>query len=120
MSLWMAIKKLLGYKTLKTMTFEELITVLEPRINYHVGRHRGKIPGFDDDDIRQELLIELWKKLDRVPKDIIKPDYRFTRYFETIFNRRIISIHRAYLVARRPGQYRDGFFYLNDFDNVDL
>lgn len=122
MSLWKAIALILGYKTIRSMTFDELIAIIEPRLDYQVRHHRGKLPGYLDDDIRQELLVELWKKLPRIPKDIIRPDYRFTRYIETVFNRRIISIHRSFLIARRPGEYRDGLMnatLIEDFERIE-
>jgi hypothetical protein len=92
------------------MSFEEIVQsrLVRKIIDYHVRTHRGKIPGLDDDDIRQELTIELWRKLPRFPTDIQSIDYRFMKYTETIFHRRVFSLHRSLLIARRPGQYRDG------------
>lgn len=98
---------------LDSLKFEQIICELKPRIDFLVRRHSGNIPGFEDDDIRQELLIELWEKMDRIPKDISHLDYRFTRYIETVLRRKIIDIHRGLLIRvgyngpRLQGEYRD-------------
>lgn len=98
---------------IKEVTFEQLVEYLKPRIDFHVRRHQGKIPGYDPDDIRQELLIELWKKLNRLPTDMVTLDYRFTKWLDTVFNRRIIDIHRSLLVSQKnkTGEYRDNYHY---------
>lgn len=122
MSLWNAIARRFGFKTIRGMSFDELLLILKPRLDWQVRAHRGKLPGYDDDDVRQELMIELWEKLPKIPKDIVSPDYRFTRYIETMFNRRIISIHRSLLVARRKGEYRDILVkaqFIEDFERVE-
>jgi len=106
---------------LDQLTFEQLIEMIKPRIDFHVRKHAEKLPGFDGDDIRQELLYELWIKRDRIPKDITYPDYRFTRYVEVIFNRKVISLHRSMLLKRKQPGYRDGLnsaTFVENFEEV--
>lgn len=110
------------------LTFEQLIAYLKPQIDILSNLNRDRIPGFDVDDIKQELIIELWEKLHQIPDDM-RLDFRFTRYTQTIFNRKIIDLERAQFIQkdgiRLKGEYRDCYFRsyfvgenVEVFDNV--
>lgn len=78
----------------RDLSFEDLLKAVEGRLNFHAYRHQNKIPGFDRDDVRQELVLALWDKLDKIPSEIELFDYRFLKYLDTIFFRQITNIWR--------------------------
>jgi DNA-directed RNA polymerase specialized sigma24 family protein len=86
----------------RELTFDELLRLIEGRVNYHVNRQKNtlyklskySLPDLEADDIKQELTIALWRKLDRIPSDIIVFDFRFLRYIDTIFARTVIDLFR--------------------------
>lgn len=92
----------------RDLPFEELIKLAEGRINFHIYRHQHKIPGYDRDDIRQELIFALWNKLEKIPADMENFDYRFLRYIDTIFFREATNLWRKHVI-KRPNEviYRD-------------
>lgn len=89
----------------RELEFDELLRLIEGRVNYHIHKqnnmnraHGGQIPQFkaiEGDDMRQELVFALWKKLDRIPSDIIVFDFRFLKYIDMIFRRTIIDLYRS-------------------------
>jgi DNA-directed RNA polymerase specialized sigma24 family protein len=100
-------------------TFEELLAYHEPRIAYHANRAKEMVPGFDYDDIAQELRLELWRKQEKIPEDMRKLDYRLTRYTDTIFSRAVINLHRKMITDRKgEKKYRDALNHsvpMNEF-----
>lgn len=92
----------------RDLDFEELLKLVEGRLNFHAHRHQYKIPGFDQDDVRQELIFALWNKLDKIPEDMDTFDYRFLRYIDTLFFREITNIWRKHTLKTTEGPiYRD-------------
>lgn len=87
---------------LSDLTFEELLKLLEPRITFNIRKNydqdtgKCRVPGFDKDDLRQELWIKIYTilKNNKLPKDMVNFDYRFLRYIDFIFNNTIISLWR--------------------------
>lgn len=79
----------------RDIPFEELLKLVEGRLNFHAYHHEHKIPGYDKDDIRQELVFALWNKLDKFPADLDVFDYRFLRYVDMVFFREITNIWRG-------------------------
>jgi DNA-directed RNA polymerase specialized sigma24 family protein len=82
---------------LTDLTFEELLKLIEPRIRFHSQSNKTRIPGFDQDDISQELMIKTYTVLQnhKLPKDMVAFDYRFLRYFDFIFRNTILSLWRS-------------------------
>lgn len=78
----------------RDLEFEELLKLVDGRLNFHAHRHQNKIPGFDSQDVRQELVFALWNKLERIPLELENFDYRFLKYIDTIFFREITNIWR--------------------------
>lgn len=96
--------------------YSEALTFLTPRIEFHARNWQGAIPGLQYEDLVQELRIELWKKIERIPSDM-KLDFRLSRYFETAFRRRIYDLNRLRLHnggKNGKKQYRDCADYWAD------
>ena len=83
----------------RELEFEQLLKLVEGRINFHANRHQYKIPGFDRDDIRQELVFAFWNKLDKIPPEIENFDYRFLKYIDTVFFREITNLWRKFTIT---------------------
>lgn len=95
---------------LNEMSFEELLALMKPRINFHVNKALTKLPGYERDDLFQEFSIEFWVKLCKVPDDIKCYDWRFLRYFDVIFSRRVIDLWRKLTYKNKKSDdelYRD-------------
>lgn len=105
---------------LKHLSFDQIISLLTPKIIGIARKNQASIPGYTIDDIQQELLIEVWQKFPKIPREIDKADRRFFSYFETIFSRKIIDLHRSLLVARRKGEYRDAIHRSTFVEDVTL
>lgn len=92
----------------RDLEFEDLLKLVQGRLNFHAHRHENKIPGFDQDDIRQELIFTLWSKLDKIPIEIQDFDFRFLKYIDTIFFREITNIWRKHTFQEGEDRvYRD-------------
>lgn len=78
----------------RDLEFKDLVEAVRGRLNFHAYRSGSKMPDLDVQDILQELTISLWEKADKVPPDIVNLDYRFLRYIDTIFRRKIIDLYR--------------------------
>lgn len=107
----------------RELEFSELLRLVDGRLNFHTHRHQYKIPGFDRDDIRQELIFGLWTKLEKIPQDIENFDYRFLRYIDTIFFREITNIWRKHThVEGEDRVFRDELNrsvpMMEDFDEI--
>ena len=85
----------------RDLSFEDLLKAMEGRLNFHAFRHKDKIPGFDRDDVRQELIFALWNKLEKIPQDIELFDYRFLSYVDKIFFREITNVYRKHTITQK-------------------
>lgn len=94
---------------LKDQSFDDVVKFLTPKMEGIARSNQGSIPGYDYDDILQELSMEVWLKLPKVPQEIDKLDRRFRGYFETIFSRKIIDLDRSLRIQSKkiPGKYGD-------------
>jgi hypothetical protein len=72
-------------KLLCEIPFDDLFNRMHDRLYFHANRNRQRINGLDFDDIFQELSIELWTKLSKLPDDMDKFDYRYLRYMDRCF-----------------------------------
>lgn len=88
------IKPLYDSKLLKDISPEELLDRMHDRLLFHANRNRQRINGYDFDDIFQELSMELWNKLPKLPPEIDKFDYRFLRYMDRCFFTCIGQLYR--------------------------
>lgn len=117
---------------IKDLSFERLVELMDDRLNFRAFHHIDQVPSHDFDDLKQELMIELWNKLDRIPDNIMqlplyegnKLDYRFTKYVDRMFYRRIIGLRRELLYDYHDplAKYRDCLNYavplVDNFDEM--
>jgi len=92
-------------KLLSEISFDELFRRMKDRLYFHANRNRDRINGYDFDDIFQELSIELWKKLPKLPPEIDKFDYRFLRYMDRCFFTCIGQLYRKKCTFNK-GEYK--------------
>jgi hypothetical protein len=83
-------------KKIKNLTFEELLAATMPQIEYLSRMSDGLIKSYDPDDIVQELSIKLWNiyRNKKLPADMIYLDFRYMRFVEKCFKRRILDIQK--------------------------
>ena len=79
-------------RALNTLSFEELLELMRPTLIYHSRQY--KIPGYDSEDIFQELSFKLWRDLGRIPADMRYYDWRFIRYWNKGFHRLILDLYK--------------------------
>lgn len=126
----------------RELPFEEVIKLLDELINNQLWRNYDQtkrplktyyfktitpplhgmstIPGYTMEDLRQEFLISIWRKLPRVPSDIKHYDYRFSRYIQSILMRTVIELFRLQRVRNRSikiNVYKDGLNYSIPLDD---
>lgn len=113
---------------LEDLSFEELIKLLKPRLRFHAieaTKDGERVPGFDFDDIFQELMIKTHQVIEnsRYPEDMKQFDYRFLRYMDFVYRNVVTSLWRS-SVSRRRGDtfYRDALNsslqQIDDFDKL--
>jgi len=114
-----------GKIPLKDLSFDNLLELLKPRIGFHAKRNTKDgefIPGFDYDDLFQELSIITFDIIKhKLPKDMFDFDYRFLRYMDMAYRNKVIMMWRERVIGRKP-IFRD---HLNsacqlaeDFDKI--
>jgi hypothetical protein len=52
-------------------------------------------------------MLELWRQHDKTPRDMVTYDYRFSRYYGSVFRNRVFHLNRALLYRKEKGKYRD-------------
>lgn len=80
------------------MSFDEVLELMKPRIEFHAKTKQNMINGLDYDDVYQEVSIILWKLLPKIPEDIEYLDFRFTRYADKVFTTRLYNVGRSKMV----------------------
>src|ERR1035437_8463162 len=81
---------------LKDLTFEQLLELMKPRIEFHCHNNLHRFPGYDFDDIYQELSEKLWKVWKKgFPMEDY--DWRFLQYTNYMFKNHILKINRKFL-----------------------
>lgn len=98
----------------RDLSLEELLKLTDVKVNYHLRRaHRGQwtwpggsppaegktsIPGLLIEDLRQELVFVIWKKIysnNKMPEDLVNFDYRFIQFVDVTLRRALIDLYRA-------------------------
>lgn len=88
---------------LKDLTFEQLLKLMTPRIDFHCKNNLHRFPGYDYDDLFQELSYKLWKthKNNKIPKDIKYYDWRYLQYMNFLFRNRLLDLNRKFYNTRK-------------------
>ena len=101
-----------GYgRSLVDMTFEELLDLCKPRIDFNCHHFCNFLKDLDYDDLYQILSIKLWElwKGHKFPHDIF--DFRTTRYIDKAFKMEIYQ-QRKMRIPR--GQYMKKIYVFKD------
>ena len=108
-------------ESLTDMTFERLLELCKPRIDFQAKNFQSFLKDMDYDDIYQELSIKLWKmwKKKKFPHDIF--DFRTTRYIDIAFIMEVYQLRKVRiprgLYLKKIYIHKDAYYHCEDISS---